>query len=517
MGDPGLFEAESLPAHIAGHRVIGELGRGAMATVYLAQSKSAEGESALRAVKLIHPHLADQPEFLDLFLNEARIAARLRHPNVVSVHEVAHHADRLCLSMEYVRGETLFALLERTWNEGRPLSYLVGAEIVRQAALGLHAAHELKDASGMPLMVIHRDVGPHNLLVGYDGRVRVTDFGVAKAMDRSVGTQPGVFRGTLPFLSPEAVRGEPLDRRSDLFSLGVVLYEATVGQRLFKHKTAAGTMARILELEIPRPRALRPDYPAPLERIVLRALERDRERRHQDAAELALDLSQFMERETTEPGPELVRALMSEAFADRLPARLSLEKKGTPLSGASPLLAPAALPATRSELAPASAIADEPVTEILTEVLQPALPRAQTPVLVLSEIGRAPHARSGARWFPYALASVVVLGLVSVLLIVFGQGAVAPPAPPPLPTVTLSFSVEPADAALFINGQPQEGDFVVPLSPEAYTVEASALGYLPKRLVVSAEASRSIEIRLDPEPKPKRKRPARRNSRRRGR
>lgn len=511
-----LFETEGVPAKIAGRRVIGELGRGAMATIYLTEEPGAAG--SLTAVKLIHAHLADQAEFLDLFSSEARIAARVRHPNVVAVHELGHHADRPCLAMEYVRGETLFALLERTWNEGRPLPHLVGAEIVRQAALGLHAAHELLDPSGRPLEVIHRDVGPHNLLVGYDGVVKVTDFGVAKAMDRSVGTQPGVFRGALPFLSPEAVRGEALDRRSDVFSLGVVLYEATVGQRLFKHKTAAGTMARILELEIPRPRAVRSDYPAPLEAIVLQALERDRGRRPQTARELAEALERFLERETEREGPELVRRLMAEVFSDQLAARTRFERSGAALSLASSLSAPAALPNPAPvELEPQGA--REPVTEIVTEVLPPSPPRAHTPVRVLSEIGRAPRPAQGARWFPYALTAVGLAGLVAVLLIVLGPKAVAPPEPPPPPTVTLSFQVEPADAELRVNGQPQTGELVVPLSPDAYTVEASALGYLPQRLVVSAEASRAIEIRLEPEPEPKKKpkRIFRRTPRRRAR
>lgn len=510
-----LFEMEGVPATIAGRRVIGELGRGAMATIYLAEDPRAETGSLL-ALKLIHAHLADQPEFLDLFSTEARIAARVRHPNVVAVHELGHHADRPCLCMEYVRGETLFALLERTWNEGRALPPLIGAEIVRQAALGLHAAHELQDASGRPLHVIHRDVGPHNLLVGYDGVVKVTDFGVAKAMDRSMGTQPGVFRGTLPFLSPEAVRGEPLDRRSDLFSLGVVLYEATVGQRLFKHKTAAGTMARILELEVPRPRALRPDYPAPLEAIVLKALERDRERRYPTARALADELEGFLERETDTPGRELLAGLMGEVFADRLVARRSFEERGASLTLTSSLAAPAALPAVVSS-APAGLSPNEPVTELVTELSAPPLPRAETPVRVLSEIGRAPRPDRGTRWFPYALAAVVLAATLSVLLIVLGPEAVAPPEPPPLPTVTLSFQVEPAEAELRVNGEPQRGALVVPLSPEAYTVEASAAGYLPQRLVVSAEASRAIEIRLEPEPKKKPRRVNRRGQRRRSR
>lgn len=509
--EAGLFEPERRPAEIGGHRVVGELGRGAMASIYLVESPAGGDGPLLRALKLIHPHLADQPEFLDLFMSEARIAARVRHANVVSVHEIGTFGGRPFLSMDYVRGETFFSVLERTWNEGQPLSLAVAAEVVRQAALGLHAAHELVDQHGAPLHVIHRDVGPHNLLVGYDGLVRVTDFGVAKALDRAVGTQPGVFRGTLPFLSPEQVKGEPLDRRSDIFSLGVVLYEATVGQRLFKHKTMAGTMARILELEVPPPRGLRRDYPPELELIVMRALERDRNARPKTALELAAQLSSFLDRETTEKGSILVRSFMAETFSDRLAEKLGAER-----SGAGPLSAPAALPA-RPERPATGHHASEPVTEVVTEVLRAAAPRELTPVVVPPEIGRAPRVSTSGRWFPRALASLMGLALLAVVLIVFDPRSPTETVAPPPPTVRLSFSVDPPDADLMINGQPQQGDLVVPLSPEAYTVEAAALGYLPQRLVVSAEASRSIEIRLEPEPKKKPKRSRSRRARRRGR
>ncbi len=513
MVEAGLFEPEHQPSRIAGHRVIGELGRGAMASIYLVETESTEAGTSLQALKLIHPHLAEQPEFLDLFSSEARIAARVRHANVVSVHEIGSFSGRPFLCMDYVRGETLFAVLERTWNEDVPLPLLVAAEIVRQTALGLHAAHELEDDDGAPLHVIHRDVGPHNILIGYDGLVRVTDFGVAKALDRTVGTQPGVFRGALPFLSPEQIRGEPLDRRSDLFSLGVVLYEATVGQRLFKHKTTAGTMARILELEIPRPRSLRAEYPPELEAIVLRALERDRTRRHPTAEIFADDLADFLERSTHTKGTELVRGLMAELFQDRLVSRLGLER-----GGAASLLGPAALP-TATHGRQAERLAAEPVTEIVTELLHPAPIEDQAPVLVPPEIGRTPRAGARVGWFPYALASVIGFAVIAVLLIVSDPGSDAPVAVPELPTVRLSFLVEPPEAELLVNGELQDGDLVVPLSPEAYTVEASASGYLPKRMVVSAEASRSIQIQLEPEPPPKKppKRSRSRRSRRRGR
>ncbi|MCC7382972.1 MAG: serine/threonine protein kinase [Deltaproteobacteria bacterium] len=528
--------SQELPwARVGPYRLLCELGRGSMAVVYLGRAEGPGGFERLCALKMIHSHLSQAPEFVDLFLNEARIAARIHHPNVISVDDIALHEGRYYLRMDYVSGETLFQALNRTWNEGHAFPLPVAAQIISAVSDGLHAAHELKDASGAPLGVIHRDLGPHNILIGYDGVVRVMDFGIAKALDQVTLTQPGTWRGTAAFMSPEQVRGEQVDRRGDIFSLGVVLWETTVGARLFKHTTMAGTMARILNLAVPLPSALREGYPPRLEQIVLRCLERDPDKRYSTARELSEDLVGHLIEAGVTPATGSIERFMRETFQERHGQRLEMEQEArvhdhtgrlkSVLRAPPPTELRIAVvePEDRTEEAPKSAAekaaakqASTTSSEAIGRALnQPAaVPRAATVDPSEAPTGIAvrprtepsfkklPLQRRGSLGRDFKLAAVLLgLGAVAAILLILVLGRHTPPPEPPVAMVRLSFQVEPAHALVSIDGNAQEGDLVVPLSPQEYRVEVAAEGYLTQTLVVSAEASREIEVNLEPAPK----------------
>lgn len=314
-----------LPKKIGRYRVLCELGTGSMASLYLGRAGGLGGFERLFALKVVHPHLCRKPAFIDMFLNEARIAASVHHPNVVPVYEIDVDDGQYFLAMDYVSGETLALLLRSTWHAQRNLPMRFAAHIVASAAEGLHAAHELTDAEGASRNVVHRDVAPQNIMIGYDGIVRVTDFGIAKAMDSVSQTKPGVLKGTVAYMSPEQVRGQELDRRVDVFALGVLLWEATLGLRLFKDKTELRTAGRILRMAPPPPTSMHDDYPEALEHIVMKALAKDRDERYPTARALSEDLFAYLATEERVTASEMEKFL-GEVFSKRLEQRRALER-----------------------------------------------------------------------------------------------------------------------------------------------------------------------------------------------
>jgi serine/threonine protein kinase len=279
------------PTRIGRYQLIGKLANGGMAEAYLALSGELPALRSLVVVKRILPHLASQEQFVRMFLDEARIGALLDHPNIVRIIEVGQDGDAYFLAMEPVQGKPLSAVLRRAVGAKKPLGHAQAAFIVGQAANGLGYAHALTDAAGTPLNIVHRDISPQNILVSFDGAVKVIDFGVASALGRITETIPGGLKGKIEYMSPEQASGDSADRRSDIFALGVVLWEALCGRRLFRRRTELETMRAIFDEPIPRlPKAA--SVPPRLENIVMRALEREPEDRFQDAREMALLLQQ---------------------------------------------------------------------------------------------------------------------------------------------------------------------------------------------------------------------------------
>jgi serine/threonine protein kinase len=260
---------------------------GGMAELFAARRR---GSSEVVALKRILPELAGDRVFVDMFLDEARIAATLDHPNIVKVAETGSADGQHFMVMEHLVGRDLGAVSRALRDRGEKMPEAAAIRIVADAARGLDHAHEMRDAGGEPLKIIHRDVSPRNVFLTAGGVVKILDFGIAKARDRLSITRTGTVKGKFPFMSPEAIRDEELDRRTDVFSLGVLLWELTTGHRLFTGATDYEILRRVLNRPIPRPSEAVPGYRPELEAVVMRALAKQRERRYSTAAELANDL-----------------------------------------------------------------------------------------------------------------------------------------------------------------------------------------------------------------------------------
>jgi eukaryotic-like serine/threonine-protein kinase len=265
-----------------------------MGTVFLARAEGPAGFEKLVALKRIHPHMASDRRFISMFLDEARIAARIQHPNCCSVIDFGEVGGNYYLTMPYIAGESLNTLLRTAsvLHHGPVYDLLpfVGARLIADACEGLHAAHELRDDQGRALEVVHRDVSPQNLMVGYDGVVRVLDFGVASARHRHYQTSTGEVKGKFAYLAPEQIEAQPVDRRADVWSLGVVLWEAITAHRLFARPTMAATVRAVSDMPIPALRDVRPGVPDVLQAVVDRALARDPAERYPTARAMGKDL-----------------------------------------------------------------------------------------------------------------------------------------------------------------------------------------------------------------------------------
>ncbi len=276
------------------YQLVRELASGGMAQIFLSVYRGLEGFNRVVAVKRVLPQMSESPEFVQMFLDEARLAARLDHPNIVRTYEFGVEAGRYFMVMEYLAGEDLNAVLNRASTLAQWLPVQFVAEVVSRVCAGLHFAHELVDGDGRPLGLVHRDVSPGNIVVTYFGEVKLIDFGVAKATTNVVRTRTGMLKGKISYMSPEQLRSRGVDRRSDVFSTGVVLWEMLTGKRLFARDTDAATLYAILDDEVPSVRTQRPDVPDELARIVERALARSPDDRWATAEDMQLALDRFV-------------------------------------------------------------------------------------------------------------------------------------------------------------------------------------------------------------------------------
>ena len=254
-----------------------------MATVHLGRLQGSAGFSRTVAVKRLHPQHAKDPEFVAMLLDEARLAARIHHPNVVSTLDVVAEDDELFLVMDYVYGESLARLLRLTISARRLVPVPVAVSIIIGMLHGLHAAHEAKSETGEPLDIVHRDMSPQNVIVGADGVARVLDFGVAKAANRVQTTGDGQIKGKLRYMSPEQLRGRAVTRSSDIFSAAIVAWELLTCQRFVKSDEPGAVIAQLLADETARPSTRRPDLDWVADEVVLRGLARDPETRYRTA------------------------------------------------------------------------------------------------------------------------------------------------------------------------------------------------------------------------------------------
>ena len=289
----GSSRGDATVRRLGRYQIIGRLATGGMAEVYLALSGDVPGFRTLVVVKRILPHLASNAQFIRMFLDEARLAALLDHPNIVRIIEVGHDGEDYFLVMELVQGKPLSAVLRKAAREHKPPSPALTSYLISQAAHGLAYAHTLTDGDGRPLGVVHRDVSPQNVLISFEGAVKMIDFGVARAFGRVAHTSPGGLKGKIDYMSPEQASAEEVDHRADVFALGVVLWEALTGRRLFRRETELATMRAIVDDPIPHPAEIAPSIPADLDAIVMRALRKRKDARYASAQEMAAALERF--------------------------------------------------------------------------------------------------------------------------------------------------------------------------------------------------------------------------------
>jgi serine/threonine-protein kinase len=352
-----------------------------MATVHLARAVGAGGFERLVAIKSMHPGFASDEKFVAMFLDEARVAARIRHPNVVATLDVEQDDEGLFLVMEFVEGPSLSAMLRALKRRGDPMPPGIALRILIDALLGLHAAHEQTGPEGEPLNVVHRDVSPQNILVGLDGLAKITDFGVALAEARLSSTRGGEVKGKLGYMAPQQVRAEPIDRRADVYALGVVLWEVLVGARLFAADNDAAVVHLVLAGPKASPREVRPEIPEPLDRACMRALRADSDARYPTA----LAFADALEAAAAEANAPIASARAVAAFVKELGAHKPLaippaqpaaarareQRPSHPSANSGAVATAGSGNAATSRLAPRASISESQVSSVVSSIDTP--------------------------------------------------------------------------------------------------------------------------------------------------
>ncbi len=395
--------SEHAPQRVIGrYALYGEIAAGGMATVHAGRLLGPVGFSRTVAIKRLHPQFAKDPEFVSMFLDEARVAARIQHPNVVSTLDVVALEGELFLVMEYVEGESLARVLRVLRHEKRPMPPKIAGTIVCNMLYGLHAAHEAKSERDEPLGIVHRDVSPQNVLVGVDGAARVLDFGVAKAAGRIQTTREGQVKGKIAYMPPEQLAGEKVDRRLDVYAASVVLWEMLASRRLFDGDNDGAVLQQVLTGVITPPSHIVEGLPAGVDEIVLKGLARNPNHRFQTAREMAVELEDVLGGEP----PRKVAAFIQECAGDSIAkraARIKLIESNSTDPGLD-LAAPLVNESSASQARPAAPVAG----------LRISVADGDTH---LSSVG-TPYAPNRPRGLWVALAVLAVFGLLIMLAIV---------------------------------------------------------------------------------------------------
>lgn len=306
------------PRTVGRYGLGGLIASGGMAAVHLGRVRGAVGFSRLVAIKRMHPHFASDPDFATMFADEARLAARIRHPNVVSTLDVVFEGGNLSIVMEYIEGVTLAQLMKIVTERGVPMPATIAVAILRDLLEGLHSAHEAVDTDGRPLGIVHRDVSPQNVIVGVDGGARVLDFGIAKANVRLHATREGSgLKGKLAYMSPEQLEGGSGVRQSDLFAAAIVLWEALTSQRAYAGQNEGAIVARVLRGPPPAPSSVRPELGTAYDPVVMRGLARIPEERFESARDMAIALTDAGEPASAAEVGEWVKEVAALPLAER--------------------------------------------------------------------------------------------------------------------------------------------------------------------------------------------------------
>src|SRR5262245_667565 len=328
------------PIRFGKYTLIDRIAVGGMAEIFLARQAGLEGFEKTIVIKRIRPHLSKQASFVKMFLNEAKLAAQLNHPNIVQIYDLGKIGESYFIAMEYIFGRDMRRIIPKADSLGIPFPMVYALKIASSVCEGLYYAHQKVDLYGNPLNIVHRDVTPENIFVSFDGTVKVLDFGIAKAANQIEQTRAGEIKGKLSYMSPEQCMGKALDNRSDLFSLGAVLYEWLTGFKLFTGDSEVAILKSITEGKIYAPSYYKADIPEGVEAILMKALEKDREKRYQTAWEMQYDLDQFLSQYEFTPSNIHLSNFLKQLFSDELEAeRNRLDNVGLndEISGLSPV------------------------------------------------------------------------------------------------------------------------------------------------------------------------------------
>ncbi|MBI1946588.1 MAG: serine/threonine protein kinase [Deltaproteobacteria bacterium] len=312
---------EQLPRKFDRYELLKKLATGGMAEIFLAKQSGLEGFEKVVVLKRILPHLAQDEEFVSMFLDEARIAAKLSHPNVVQIYDLGKADGTYYIAMEYVSGRNVQHLIGKAQQRGEMTPVEHVCRILAGVCDGLHYAHSRKDYDGTPLNIVHRDISPQNVLVSFAGGVKVVDFGIAKASTQLAQTRAGVLKGKYAYMSPEQVRGAKIDHRSDVFAVGLVMYEMLTGVRAFERDSSLKTLKAIVQEKPLNPRELNPDVPMEVVKLLSKALEKNPDRRYKTAQEMQLALEDYLEASPKKSNNVRLSRYMYDIFDDELNAK----------------------------------------------------------------------------------------------------------------------------------------------------------------------------------------------------
>jgi serine/threonine protein kinase len=472
------------------YRLIVELGQGGTAVVYLAVARGPGGFNKLVVLKMMKRALLAEPELAEMFMNEARLSARLNHPNIVETNEVFEQDGIPVIVMQYLEGQPLSMLVTRAEQKPDKFPLAWHLRVVSEALAGLHHSHDLADYDGTPLNLVHRDMTPHNVFVTYEGQVKILDFGIAKINRSAAQTEVGVIKGKLRYMPPEQLTGEGVDRRSDIFAVGVMLWEAATRQRMWRGLTDPEVMHAILNDEIPKPSSVIPDISPRLEAIIMKAMARDPADRHATAAALQADIDEFLAELGSNVRNRDIGAVVAELFADvRADTRRVVDqqlRKVTALSAREyqsfrPLELASTVSSTdareRSEGRTIAAPAKKSRRALAAAVAIPAL--------ALAAFALWPS-KGGVESPPAAARPV----------------ATSPAAPMPA-MLSVKFGAVPDSARLFLDDREMPGNPVtlnVPKDGSRHTLRVEAAGYEMRRHEVTYDRDQVLSLTLTPVP-----------------
>jgi serine/threonine-protein kinase len=524
------------------YRLIAEIGRGGMANVYLAVARGPAGFNKLVVIKKTRKDLVTEGDAVAMFLDEARLAARMNHPNVVQTYEIGQDEGRYFIAMEYLDGQPYSRVLSRLKHQ-MPLA--LHLRVIADLLAGLHHAHELRDFDGTPLGVVHRDATPQNVFVTYEGSIKVVDFGIAKAMDSIAETRTGVVKGKVTYMSPEQVRGEKLDRRTDVFAAGVMLFEAIAGRRMWDDMPDVTIVHELMYDHIPRIASAVTNVPPELSRICDRALAAKRDARYSTALEMARDIEAWLAHTGQQASARDVGEFIAPAFEperQRVRSVIEAQLRDVRWTGIQPRATSMELPtidmgAGQSPISTPDLRTGGSVSGSVVAETQPVTsPSARLPVAMpppgpisfaptaggaAVPVPAAPPAHSRSLVVPAVVAAVASIGVVllGVKLLVQPAPAVEPTvtpvaatAPPPQETVPdavkLTVRTKPSEARIYLDGVllstgPFEGKVLRSEAKRVVRVEADR--YVPKQeeVTLTSDVVLSFDLQKDDRPEPR--------------